>query len=74
MGSALLATSTCPGAFFPVILLFTSFEGFSATRLAPHIAPCLGIDSLFLLIPQTLQTLLRIRMLYFLRVPLHCFM
>ena len=73
MGSAMFATSTCPRALFPVILLLTGAGGFSASRLAPHVVSCLGIDSLFILIPQTLHTSLRVRMLYFLRVPLHFF-
>ena len=70
MGSAMGSTSTCPRALFLVILLFTGVGGFNASRLALHNASCLGNDSLFILTPQTLHTLLRIRMLNFLRVPL----
>ena len=56
-----------------MILLFTGSAGFKSSRFALHAASWLWIGSLFMLVPQMMHALLRVKMLYVLRVPLHFF-
>ena len=56
-----------------MILLFTGSAGFKSSRFALHAASWLWIGSLFMLVPQMMHALLRVKMLCVLRVPLHFF-